>query len=142
MNLSIFVFKYNRNNTEAANARCEKSEKNVSSSDEPKRKCVNSLVAILLIKTSIIVCLFEWIKYGLIYPVHPYTASNEPGAEKTVDYVLCWMRPRRILVGFLITPPNSSCDANEIFEDWEWACNFTEDYIISCFAQLILKCVK
>ena len=43
--------------------------------------------------------------------------SNEPGAKKTVDYVLCWMRPRRILVGFLITSPNSSCDANEIFED-------------------------
>ena len=51
------------------------------------------------------------------YTLYFYITCNKPSTKETVNNVLCRMRPWRVLVIFLITSSNPSCDSNKIFKN-------------------------
>ena len=73
----VLILENNWDNTEAANTRCKKAEKNVGSSNKPECECVDSLIAIMFIGFSIFAHFLIHVKNGLIDSVHPNTTYIE-----------------------------------------------------------------
>jgi len=108
---SLLPLEDDGDDAEAADAGGEEPEEDVGGGDEPEGEDVHGAVAVVLRFRA------RGVHLGLVYPVHPHTACDEPPAEEAGDEGLQGVSLGRVVVLVAAAAPaHAQQDADQVLE--------------------------